>query len=106
MLKKLLFLLIFVLFLTSAYAYRPALTPSLIDRYMMERNYIAFLNQENNFTETNYFLNGIYIGYMYFNIESSYNEPVIWNISQYPDDVYNFRVRGGREWIISGNELN
>ena len=42
---------------------------------------------------------------MYLNIENSFVDPVRWNITQESDNLYNFTIKAGRHWIISGGEI-
>jgi hypothetical protein len=41
----------------------------------------------------------------YFNIENAYNETIYYNISKYSNETFSFRVRGGRHFVLAGDEI-
>lgn len=41
----------------------------------------------------------------FINIESSLEREVLWNISQVEETEYNYKLRSGRHWVISGGEI-
>ena len=65
--KTLLFLILCIVMSSSVLGYRSALTGQGIDLYSAERDKIAYLDQENNFTENNSFQYLQAIDYLYPN---------------------------------------